>query len=96
MIQLSQRQILALLLTLGVAAGTMFAPGVESAAQKWILLVAVVAVGALLYGLSGSGGPSIEPSVLLRAIRQVKDGPSIEEMAYSIKEVARRTWTRCR
>jgi methyl-accepting chemotaxis protein len=36
--------------------------------------VAVVAVGALLYGLSGSGGPSIEPSVLLRAIRQVKDG----------------------
>jgi methyl-accepting chemotaxis protein len=74
MIQLSQRQILALLLTLGVAAGTMFAPGVESAAQKWILLVAVVAVGALLYGLSGSGGPSIEPSVLLRAIRQVKDG----------------------
>ncbi len=74
MIQLSQRQIIALLLTLGVAAGTMFAPGVESAAQRWILLVAVVSVGALLYGLSGSGGPSVEPSVLLRAIRQVKDG----------------------
>jgi methyl-accepting chemotaxis protein len=75
MIRLSQRQIGALLVILGVAAVVMFLPGVaESGAQRWVALVAVVSVGALLYGLAGAGGPSVEPAVLLRAIRQVRDG----------------------
>jgi len=75
MVRLSQRQILAILVVLGVAAVMMFLPGVaEPGSQRLIFIVAGVSVGALLYGLMGAGGPSVEPSVLLRAIRQVRDG----------------------
>ena len=61
MVRLSQRQILAILVVLGVAAVMMFLPGVaEPGSQRLIFIVAGVSVGALLYGLMGAG-PGVEP-----------------------------------
>lgn len=75
MIRLSQRQLLAIAVVLGTAIAISFVPAVVSAGlQQWFYLIAAVSIGALLFGLMGAGGPSLEPTTLLRILRQLREG----------------------